>query len=168
LNRGDLSLSREGILSVCWRNTQNINSADFINVSNKLLETKRFAYTGSVPTYRQIDETASLNIVLNWLKKFYIYIPSYIDTIPFVNSLLKYITTECYISTEEFGNRIPVGGAFNNVFAQLIQKNPHVLEVPYGPGLFVDREPINHSYSPPNFRNGNLVINQDTLKKIFL
>lgn len=85
-----LSKSREGILTECWMRTQTPTSSEFLNVSDRLNEIKRYTYTGTIPTYREIEETEAVNRIIDWFNKFYIYVPSKLDNVNFYKSFMVY------------------------------------------------------------------------------
>lgn len=155
--------SKEGILTEAWQRTKSPSSTDMINVSDNLNETKRYVYTGGVPTYKQIEETEALNIIKRWLDKFYEETPSVVCNVSFMKQLLNYITTNKYISKREFEENIPVGEPFKNKYVKLTYKSPKVEEIEYGPNIIVDREPFEAEYREPVFKENMIVLSKATM-----
>lgn len=160
-----LTGSREGILSEAWGSTQSVGSNGFINVSDSLSQTKRYMYTGSVPTYKIIEETEAVSLVFKWLNRFYNQIPGEIDTVEFVKRFLIFLTPKNFITPDAFKQLQPAGCSFENVFAHITPEKQHIVELLYTTETITLSPPIKAIYQTVslNDKSNKIVIKKETL-----
>lgn len=160
-----LTGSREGILSEAWGSTQSVGSNGFINVSDSLSHTKRYMFTGTVPTYKVIEETEAISLVFKWLSHFYNHLPAEIDTVDFVKRFLIFLTPKNFITPGAFKQRQPAGCSFENVFACITPEQPHIVKLPYTTDTITLSPPIKAIYQDVSLNNesNKIVIKKETL-----
>lgn len=163
-----MASNKEAILERAWNATIKPTSSGFINVSDQLSKTKRYVYTNSVPTYKEIQETEALLLVNRWLERLYgEAIPPEINNTNFENRFLGFLTQRSFYTKEAFKALTPVGEPLKNTYASLEFNSPQIVQKQYSPEIVVLQEPIKSNYSPVVCIDDNdgskVVINRNTM-----
>nr|YP_007890192.1 hypothetical protein L079_pgp017 [Pleodorina starrii]AFY64465.1 hypothetical protein [Pleodorina starrii] len=145
LDLNDFTQSKEGILSKNWMKTLK-EPQPFLSVVDELNHIKRYQYTNSVPTYRDIKESEAVKLVSSWLAQLFVQIPKEVDSNSFHLSFLKYLASVQSCTLAQFDERTPVGSFFKNVVAKVDPESTSVIQLPYGPEIVTPQEIISSDY----------------------
>lgn len=161
--------SREGIMSEFWKCWfKSFESKQIIFVADDLDNIKRYVYSKSVPTYKEISELEALVVVKTWIKQVMPLGVSSIDTVGFYKTLLQYLATEQPISIDKFYSMMPVGAFFKDGAATLEPGNKQIKLLEYNQSIVTPKRVINSNFVFPSFKVDNeghakIAMGEDTI-----
>lgn len=145
-----LTQSKEGILSKAYlQTTQEVER--FMTVTDDFTQFKRYKYTNSVPTYKELKDSEAYSIVADWMRKFFVEVPKEVETVQFQRILLKYLAIGTSITRRKYEDKMPVGSFFKQGVASVNPESNEVIFMNYSTDVVTPDEVIPVDYKPATF-----------------
>lgn len=132
-----------------------------IFVGDSVRDSKIYAYTESIPTYKRLTQGEFMRTLGLILEQFFSQIPEAFSNTAALDEISRYLASKSIISIAEFNQRVRMGVPFEDYFAELNPQNTQIQKVDYSADVFTEHI-VQARYEPPVFNSTNIVLKRET------